>query len=141
PVRLVVGCRLDLVDGASLLVWPEDRAAWSRLTQLLSRGKQRADPKQGEKGKCFLHWEDVAGAAEGLVGALVPDIADTGDPLSLRWMADIFGKRGHVALTPQRRPGEIARFHALDQAARVHGLTPLATGDVLYDNPDKRMLQ
>ena len=27
-IRPIPGCRLDLVDGASLLVWPEDRAAW-----------------------------------------------------------------------------------------------------------------
>ena len=32
-VRLVAGCRLDLMDGPSLLVWPEDRASWSRLTR------------------------------------------------------------------------------------------------------------
>jgi hypothetical protein len=27
---------------------------------LLTLGKSRADPQHGEKGKCFLHWEDVA---------------------------------------------------------------------------------
>ena len=30
-VRLVVGCRLDLQDGMSILVYPTDRAAYSRL--------------------------------------------------------------------------------------------------------------
>src|SRR5690349_10775875 len=45
-VRLIAGCRLDLMDGHSLLVWPEDRAGWSRLTRLLTEGKKRADPKQ-----------------------------------------------------------------------------------------------
>ena len=59
-VRFIAGCRLDLMDGSSLLVWPEDRAAWSRLTRLLSLGKSRVDRKKGEKGQCFLHWEDVA---------------------------------------------------------------------------------
>ena len=54
-VRLVAGCRLDLMDGSALLVWPEDRAAWSRLTRLLTIGKGRADRKKGEKGQCFLH--------------------------------------------------------------------------------------
>lgn len=42
-IRMISGCRLDLVDGASLLVWPEDRLAWSRLTRLLTLGKSRAD--------------------------------------------------------------------------------------------------
>jgi error-prone DNA polymerase len=141
PIRMIAGCRLDLADGSSLLVWPEDRAAWSRLTRLLTLGKSRADPQRGEKGKCFLHWEDVAGAAKGLVGALVPGMADTGDPLALRWMADAFGKDGHVCLTQHRRPGDAMRLHQLAEAASRFGLTPLATGDVLYDIPERRMLQ
>ncbi len=140
-IRMIAGCRLDLVDGSSVLVWPEDRAAWSRLTGLLTLGKSRADAQRGEKGQCFLHWEDVAEAAEGLVGALVPGLADPGDPLSLRWMADAFGERGHVCLTQHRRPGDAMRLHELNAAARRFGLVPLATGDVLYDTPDRRMLQ
>jgi error-prone DNA polymerase len=57
--RLIAGCRLDLVDKVSILVWPEDRAAWSRLTRLLTIGKSRADAQRGQKGQCFLYWEDV----------------------------------------------------------------------------------
>ncbi|HVJ03765.1 MAG TPA: PHP domain-containing protein, partial [Sphingomonas sp.] len=141
-VRLVTGCRLDLVDGTSLLVWPEDRAAWGRLTRLLTLGKSRADAQRGEKGKCFLHWEDVGSHAQGLVGALVPGFADPGDELALRWMADVFGsERGHVCLTQHRRPGDALRLHQLSQTAASFGLTPLATGDTLYHHPDKRMLQ
>src|SRR3712207_5829675 len=75
-LRLVAGCRLDLMDGTSLLVWPEDRAAWSRLTRLLSIGKSRVDRRKGEKGQCFLHWEDVAAWSEGLVASLVPGEPD-----------------------------------------------------------------
>ena len=138
--RLVVGCRLDLVSGASLLVWPEDRAGWSRLTRLLSRGKARADPQHGEKGRCFLHWEDVAAHAEGLVAALVPGVEGV-DETALRWMADLFPGRGHVCLTHWRRPGEAARLDATARAAQRYGLAPLATGDVLYHHPDRRMLQ
>jgi error-prone DNA polymerase len=140
-VRMVAGCRLDLVDGTSLLVWPEDLAAWSRLTTLLTLGKGRADAQHGEKGQCFLHWEDVAGHAQGLVGALVPGLADAGDAKALGWMANVFGSDGHVCLTHHRRPGDAMRLHRLDTAARTYGLTPLATGDVLYHSPDRRMLQ
>ncbi|MBV9749103.1 MAG: PHP domain-containing protein, partial [Acetobacteraceae bacterium] len=82
--RLIVGCRLDLMDGSALLVWPEDRAAWSRLTRLLTLGKSRADPKKGEKGQCFLHWEDVAAWSKGLVAALLPDQVDEADWIALR---------------------------------------------------------
>ena len=140
-MRLIAGCRLDLMDGSSLLVWPEDRAAWSRLTRLLSTGKGRVDRKKGEKGQCFLHWEDVAAWSDGLVAALIPDEADRVTEIALAQMADIFGDRAHLALTHRRRPGEAKRLHALDALARRHGVRSLATGDVLYDSPDKRMLQ
>jgi len=140
PIRSIPGCRLDLVDGTSLLVWPEDRAAWSRLVRLLTLGKARADPQHGEKGRCFLHWEDVAAHADGLVAALVPCISGA-DDAELRWMADVFGARGHVCLTQLRRPGDAMRLYQIDRAARRFGLTALATGDVLYDVPGRRMLQ
>ena len=140
-VRFIAGCRLELMDGASLLVWPEDRAGWSRLTRLLTIGKGRADRGKGEKGQCFLHWEDVAPWSEGLVAALVPGEADGAAAAALARTADIFGSRAHLALTHRRRPGEAKRLHALDALARRHDVRALATGDVLYDSPDKRMLQ
>ena len=140
-IRPVLGCRLDLVDGSALLVWPEDRAAWSRLTRLLTLGKNRADPKRGEKGQCFLHWEDVAAYADALVAALVPDKVDETAETALAQIADIFGERGHVALGLRRRPGDAMRLHRLDALARRCGVRSVATGDVLYDSPDKRMLQ
>src|SRR3712207_344857 len=99
--RLVAGCRLALADDASILVWPEDRAAWSRLTRLLSEGKKRANPQCGEKGRCFLHWEDVEAYSQGLVAALVPRGGEPSES-DLAMMADIFGERGHVALTHYR---------------------------------------
>ncbi len=140
-IRLVPGCRLDLVCGASVLVWPEDLAAWSRLTRLLSRGNARADTKHGEKGQCFLHWEDLAADARGLVASLVPG-PDGVSGAELGWMADIFGSdRGHVCLTHNRRPDDAAQIYRTSVDARRFGLTPLATGNVLYHRPDRRMLQ
>ncbi|QIL01389.1 DNA polymerase III subunit alpha [Sphingomonas sinipercae] len=140
-IRPVIGCRLDLIDGASILAWPEDRAAWSRLTRLLTVGKSRADPRRGEKGQCFLHWDDVAAYADGIVAALVPDRPDKTTETQLAHMADIFAGRAHLALSLRRRPGDAKRIHALDALARRFGVRSLAVGDVLYDSPDKRLLQ
>src|SRR3954471_21670635 len=107
-VRLVAGCRLDLMDESALLVWPEDRAGWSRLTRLLTLGNRRADPQKGEKGQCFLHWEDVAAWSGGLVAALLPGEADAATAAALAQMRDIFGERAHLALSLRRRPGDAA---------------------------------
>src|SRR6201996_4859576 len=65
-VRLVVGCRLDLNDGVSVLVYPTDRPAYSRLCRLLSLGKKRAG-----KGQCDLAWADLVAYGEGLIAVFV----------------------------------------------------------------------
>src|SRR5947209_15380785 len=70
-IRLVIGCRLDLADGTSLLAYPEDRAAYGRLTRLLTLGKRRA-----AKGECRLDYADVVAHGEGqIVVALSPELA------------------------------------------------------------------
>ncbi len=135
-VRLIPGCRLDLEDGTSLLVFPEDRPGWSRLTGLLSMGKARAG-----KGKCALSWPDVEAHAGGLVAVHLPGEANAANAALLRRLSATFGDRAFQALTFRRRPGAPVRLHALDaqgQAARVRSV---ATGDVLYHSPDRRMLQ
>src|SRR5262245_22944665 len=66
-IRLVVGCRLDLSDGTSLLAYPEDRAAYGRLTRLLTLGKRRAP-----KGECHLDYTDVVAHGEGQIVVVLP---------------------------------------------------------------------
>jgi error-prone DNA polymerase len=90
----VVGCRLDLQEGMSILVYPTDRAAYSRLTRLLTLGKGR-----GGKANCILRLDDVAIYAEGLIGILVPDLPDETCAVQLRKMAEIFGDRAYLALS------------------------------------------
>lgn len=41
-IRLIVGCRLDFRSGDSLLCFPQDRAAYGRLCELLTLGRRRA---------------------------------------------------------------------------------------------------
>ena len=68
-LRLIIGARLDLQDGPSLLCLPRDRAAYGRLSRLLSLGQMRA-----EKGQCTLYLDDVASHAEGQIFiALAPE--------------------------------------------------------------------
>ncbi|HEX8364299.1 MAG TPA: error-prone DNA polymerase [Allosphingosinicella sp.] len=135
-VRLIAGCRLDLADGTGLLVYPEDRLAWSRLTRLLSIGKARAG-----KGKCELHWSDVEAHAEGLVAVHLPGEADEANAALLARVGRTFGDRAYQALTFRRRPGDAVRLHALDAQGRAARVASVACGDVLYHAPDRRMLQ
>ena len=59
-LRLVVGARLDLADAPSLLCLPRDRAAYGRLSRLISLGQSRAP-----KGECHLTLADVTAHADG----------------------------------------------------------------------------
>ena len=135
-VRLIAGSRVDLRDGRSLLLYPKDRAAWSRLTRLLSLGKAR-----GGKGNCWLDWGDVAAWAEGLVAILLPDAADERVRRDLGELKDVFGHDGHLALSLRRRPGDFAWLRTLDELARAAKVRSVATGDILYHTPERRPLQ
>ncbi len=137
------GTRLMFCDGTpDILAFPESRAAWGRLTKLLTLGKRRT-----EKGECLLRRDDLLAYADGLNLIVMPErLKRTGaagkeDPLTallqaLReatqvWLGASMRYRGDDA----RR---LARLAALAGAARV----PLiATGDVLYHAPERRPLQ
>jgi error-prone DNA polymerase len=135
-VRLVAGCRLDLNDGTALLVYPTDRAAYARLCRLLTLGKARAG-----KGKCDLGWPDVAAQNEGLLAILVPDAADADLAARLARLRHDFGDRAYLALTLRRRPGDAVRLRTLADRAEAAGVPAVATGDVLYHVPERRILQ
>ncbi|QNG47583.1 error-prone DNA polymerase [Sphingobium yanoikuyae] len=134
--RAIIGCRLDLVCGASLLVYPTDREAYSRLCRLLSIGKAR-----GGKGSCHLDWSDVADWGEGMIGLLVPDRADAACEEALDRLAAIFGSRAYLALSIRRRPRDAIRLRDLARLAARAGVQTVATGDILYHAPERRLLQ
>jgi error-prone DNA polymerase len=135
-VRLVVGCRLDLVDGMSLIVYPTDRDAYARLCRLLTIGKKKAG-----KGKCHLDWSDVVEWNEGLLAVLVPDEADETTAFHLRRLRETFRNRCYLALTLRRRPNDQLRLFELSNLATQYRVPTVVTNDVLYHEPGRRMLQ
>jgi error-prone DNA polymerase len=135
-LRLVAGCRIDLTDGTALLLYPTDRPAWSRLCRLLTLGNGR-----GGKGACLLDWDDVAAAAEGLLAIRVDETPDDTLPTRLHRLREAFADRLYLALTLHRRPGDAVRLARLAEAARAAKVTKIVTGDVLYHEPRRRILQ
>jgi error-prone DNA polymerase len=63
----LVGCRLRLDDGSEWLAWPGSRAAYGRLTTLLSRGRMHA-----AKGECRISRAAMLAAADGWALAAIP---------------------------------------------------------------------
>jgi error-prone DNA polymerase len=135
-VRAILGCRLDLEDATSLLLYPEDKPAWQRLCRLLTIGKRRAG-----KGGCLLRWEDVAEHREGFRAVLLHDTPDERMKADLGRLQGAFGERAYLAITRRFLPDERARLEKAAAYARAAGVKPLATNDVLYHTESRRVLQ
>ncbi len=149
-IRLVVGCRLDLADGASLLAFPQDRAAYGRLTRLLTLGKRRA-----VKGECRLDYTDVIDHGEGQLVVVLPPAARFATPdgefaeftefaefaeFAARVAADFCG-RAYLAAHHLYRGDDARRLAHLAVLAETVGLGLVATNDVLFHIPERRALQ
>lgn len=102
-LKLVIGARLDLQDGLSLLCLPKDRKAYGRLSRLLSLGQARA-----QKGQCILYVQDVAAHAEGQIFiALPPETWDW------REAVDAAEIDGRCVLQPRLSPSRLTHHPGL----------------------------
>ncbi|WP_214072626.1 error-prone DNA polymerase [Mucilaginibacter sp. dw_454] len=138
-VKFIPACRLDLLDGPSLLAYPTDRDAYSRLSALLTVGNLRA-----EKGKCHLYKADVYAHKAGIQFVVVPPDAlnelfdyEADFKQQVTEYRAAFGKALYIAAT---------RSYSGDDAKRLYRLSQLrvpmvAVGDVHYHESDRRELQ
>ncbi|MCC7275115.1 MAG: error-prone DNA polymerase [Alphaproteobacteria bacterium] len=136
---LVVGTRLVLEDGPDVLALPLDRAAYGRLARLLTLGKRRA-----AKGECRLGWRDLLEAGAGMVLlAVAPE--DAVPPADFRTalgeLARRFPGAAFLAASHLYRGGDAARLDRLAALAGAAGAPLVATNDVHYHHPDRRVLQ
>ena len=137
-IRLVPGVRLDLLDGPSLLAYPTDKAAYARLSALLTLGNLRA-----EKEKCHISKKDVYAHAEGSYFIIIPP-----DQLTQDFEFEFVFTR-HVQDYQQNLPHlyiAATKYYTGDDAKRLFLLTELgirlvATNDVHYHHPNRRELQ
>jgi error-prone DNA polymerase len=144
-IRLLPGARLAFRDGTpDLLCYPRDRAAWGRLTRLLTLGKSRVP--HGDTGeearrlaRCFLDRADLAAHAQGQVLIAVPPARiDRAFRERLdRLAADHASGDFYLAASRRYRGDDARRLRALAAA----GVPMLATNDVLYHVPERRALQ
>ncbi|MEM7300489.1 MAG: error-prone DNA polymerase [Pseudomonadota bacterium] len=168
-LKLLVGSRLDTLEGLSLVCYPKDRAAYGRLCRLLTRGKRRA-----EKGDCHITLDDVLEFAEGQIFILLPpEITPPPDPAPLkdRLGLEVDGPGRHPPLCDQKgRPtkgfetallnlkasacdglwlaanhlyhgDDRRRLIRLSGFAARFGVPLIATNDVHYHVPERRQLQ
>lgn len=142
-IRIIPGCRLNLLDGPSLLAYPTDRDAYSRLSNLLSIGNLRA-----KKGKCFLYRKDVYEAAKGMKFIVIPPYALTKklnfDKVffeALKEYKDAFENDLYLAATRHYTGDDIKQLHRLSQLSSLYNVPMVATNNVHYHEKGRRQLQ
>ncbi len=137
-IRLIVGSRLVFRDGtADIICYPTDRAAWGRLTKLLTVGKLRA-----RKGECSLDFRDLAQHGEGQIVLVVPpDRLDARFRETLDPIREVFGNRTYLAASRRHRGDDARRLRSLSDMAGAYRLAMIASNDVLYHAPERRVLQ
>jgi len=110
--RLIVGTRLALDDGPTVLVWVADRMGYGHLSRLISQGRCRAD-----KGHYRLTVSDLTAAADGLLVGLCPHGQS---PKSLGVAAarlnEAFADRLYLVVDLQKGPNDAA---VLDRLVRT----------------------
>jgi error-prone DNA polymerase len=150
-LQVLTGARLQFTDGAELIVYPRDRAAYGRLCRLLSIGKAEIDsdmpepPVRGKpigKGECRLVFGQAAELGEGLI-ALVPAPAaiDAAFEARLRAWREAWPDRLYLLAAPLYRGDDRARLNALSRIAGRCGAPMVASNAALYHQPERRRLQ
>ena len=142
-IRIIVGCQLDLLDGYSLLIYPTDIKAYSRLCNLLSKGNLRA-----EKGDCHLYKADVYKYAEGMKFIVLPP-EELNDEFqfeesfikALAEYKQAFGTHLYLAATRHYQGDDAKYLYRLSQLSKDFAVPMVATNEVHYHEPDRRQLQ
>ncbi len=135
-LRLAIGARLAFRDGTpDIIVYPRDRAAYARLTRLLTLGNRRAP-----KGECWLDFADLLAHAEGLQTIVIPAYPLAGNEDAI--LRAIKVKTGAVWLAARFVfDGEDRRrLRLLKDIAQETGARLIATTEPLQHVPERRAL-
>jgi error-prone DNA polymerase len=133
------GCRLSFEDDTpDCLVWPKNIAGWNNLCRLLSIGNRRAP-----KGECRLTLDDLLQYGDQLAMALIPDSA-LGNEATITAVLPRLKNRfaGSVRLATFFGHGAASQRDCAARAriAQSLGMAMIATNNVLYHRPERRML-
>ena len=141
-IKLIPACRIDLLNGPSLLAYPTDMKAYERLSSLLTVGNFRA-----EKGECFLNKEDVYEYSKDILfAAIVPTLNENFELDSLfikstEEYAEMFRGGFYLATARLYNGDDNKLLYRIAQLSKRLGTPMLATNDVHYHHPERRELQ
>jgi error-prone DNA polymerase len=142
-IEIIPACRLDLLDGPSLLAYPTQKDAYSGLSALLSKGNLRA-----EKGSCYLYKSDVFEHAEGIKFIVIPPATlnssfnfDISFDHDVKEYKQALGKELYIAASRYYMGDDHKKLFRISQLAAKYNVPMVATNDVHYHVPERRELQ
>jgi error-prone DNA polymerase len=142
-IRIIPACRLDLLDGASLLAYPTDKEAYARLSGLLTEGNIRA-----EKGQCHLYKADVFRYAKGIKFIVIPPTSlNTSFEFAPEFLAELLqyklalGSDLYLGAVRSYRANDSKVLYRLAEISEKLKIPLVANNDVHYHNRERRELQ
>jgi len=134
--RLIVGCRLVLRDSpVDWIALPTDRAAYQRLTRLLTLGKRRA-----EKGACHLDRQDLLAGCRGMTLIALPQGGLAAARADITQMQRRYPGQVFLGAVPRYDGSDRAYFAACARLAQITAAPMVAVGDVLMHRAGRRQL-
>jgi error-prone DNA polymerase len=142
-IRIIPACRLDLLDGPSLLAYPQHQQAYAQLSALLSEGNLRA-----EKGDCHLYKADVYRYSKDIFFIMVPPDALNADfelqadfKMALKEYKDALGDNLYLGAIRSYQTNDNKKLFRLAELAQQTSVPLVAINDVHYHAPERRELQ
>lgn len=142
-ISIIPACRLDVLDGPSLLAYPTDQEAYGRLSALLTMGNMRT-----EKGSCHLSRADVYEHSKGLIfTAVMPDVLnrqfsfEDSFVLAVEEYREALGSQLYLGATRSYLGNDDKMIFRISQLSKRFSIPVVGTGDVHYHDPSRRELQ
>ncbi|MCL4121042.1 UNVERIFIED_CONTAM: hypothetical protein GTU68_031274 [Idotea baltica] len=124
--KLIVGCRLVLTG---------DRAAYARLSRLLTLGKRRA-----EKGACHLQQRDLLEGCKGMILIAIPPKDMRAGTQHIQAIQRHYPGYVFFGVAPRYDGSDQTYFNACAYQARKTAAPMIAVGDVLMHRGNRRQL-
>lgn len=136
-LKLLIGAEICLEDAPSVVLLATDRAAYGRLSRLITLGR-----RQAPKGECRLTLADLVEHQQGLLALVVPDWNGNMCTASdLTPFAQLFGHRCSLLAELYLGTNDEARLTQLQELSRKAHIPLVASGNVLYHVPERMVLQ
>ncbi len=148
-LKLLIGAEIVPTDGPSIVLLATDRAAYGRLSKLITVGRRRAP-----KGECRLTNSDIAEHSDGLLCCVPlntesrlrferkfqPGIPCNVSDLELSRFHEMFGDRCYALAELHRGPGDEARLQQWLRQSEKCRVPLVAANDVHYHIARRRAL-